>query len=58
MGSPISVVITEIVMQKIEEIILENPSNIIYLWKRYVNDVSAIILERKRRSITNFDKYS
>ena len=43
MGSPISVVIAEITMQKIEKLILENSPVEIQLWKRYVDDIIAII---------------
>lgn len=43
MGSPISVVIAEIVMQKIESLIFENLPCDIKLWKRYVDDIFAII---------------
>lgn len=43
MGSPISVVIAEIVMQYIENQILEDAPFDIKLWKRYVDDVIAVI---------------
>ena len=43
MGSPISVVLAEIAMQKIEQQILSNPPCDILLWKRYVDDCLVII---------------
>ena len=43
MGSPISVVIAEIVMQKLEEDIFNNYPCYIFCWKRYVDDCFAII---------------
>ena len=43
MGSPISVVIAEIVMQKLEEDIFNNSPCNIFCWKRYVDDCFAII---------------
>ena len=48
MGSPISVVISEIVMQKIEKDILENNDLGIKFWKRYVDDVIAVIKSEKQ----------
>ena len=54
MGSPISVVIAEIVMQKIEKAILENSPYAINLWKRYVDDVLAIIPENNQDLILNY----
>ena len=43
MGSPISVVIAEMTMQYIESKIFENCPIPILFWKRYVDDVLAII---------------
>ena len=54
MGSPISVVIAEIVMQKIEKTILENTAYNINLWKRYVDDVLAIIPENSQDQLLNY----
>lgn len=43
MGSPISVVIAEIVMQHIERKIFENNTFDIKLWRRYVDDCLIIV---------------
>ena len=43
MGSPISVCLAEITMQFIEKSILQNPPCEVNIWKRYVDDVIAII---------------
>ena len=43
MGSPISVALAEITMQKIEQLVFENPPCDIALWIRYVDDVLAIV---------------
>ena len=43
MGSPISVVLAEMTMQCIEKRIFENSPVNVQLWKRYVDDVIAII---------------
>ena len=43
MGSPISVVIAELVMYLIEYDIFDNATCNILLWKRYVDDYFAII---------------
>ena len=43
MRSPISVALAEITMQKIEQLIFENPPCDIVLWIRYVDDVLAIV---------------
>ena len=43
MGSPISVVLAEMTMQCIEKRIFENSHVNVQLWKRYVDDVIAII---------------
>ena len=51
MGSPISVVIAEIVMQKIEKNITENAPCNINLWKRYVDDVVTIIPESSHNQL-------
>ena len=45
MGSPVSVVIAEMVMQNIENQIFSNPPCDILLWKRYVDDCLVIIQE-------------
>ena len=47
MGSPISVVIAELVMQKIENQIFDNCPVEIKIWKRYVDDVFAVIPKDK-----------
>lgn len=47
MGSPISVVIAEMVMQRVEEEIFRKIPNDLILWKRYVDDVIAIIPESR-----------
>ena len=38
MGSPISVALAEITMQKIEQLVFENPPCDSALWIRYVDD--------------------
>ena len=43
MGSPISVVLAELVMQKIEEEIMNNPPCPPLVWKRYIDDVITIL---------------
>ena len=43
MGSPVSVVISEIVMQRIERDILSRISDFCPLWIRYVDDVLAVL---------------
>ena len=43
MGSPVSVVIAEIVMQHIEKLIMPFIKNDITFWYRYVDDVIACI---------------
>ena len=52
MGSPISVVIAEFTMQVIEETILNNHPEIT-LWRRYVDDVFAIIPRSESNNILN-----
>ena len=47
MGSPTSVVIAELVMQKIENQIFDNCPVEIKIWKRYVDDVFAVIPKDK-----------
>ena len=53
MGSPISVVIAELVMQKIENQIFENSPVEIKIWKRYVDDVFAVIHKDKTDILLN-----
>ena len=53
MGSPISVVIAELVMQKIENQIFENFPVEIKIWKRYVDDVFAVIPKDKTDILLN-----
>ena len=53
MGSPISVVIAELVMQKIENHIFENFPVEIKIWKRYVDDVFAVIPKDKTDILLN-----
>lgn len=43
MGSPISVVIAELVMQNIEAKIFQNDAFDILLWRRYVDDCFVIV---------------
>ena len=43
MGSPISVVLAELTMQKIEQQIFDTLPVQILLWKRYVDDIIAIV---------------
>ena len=43
MGSPISVVLAELVIQKIEEKIMNNPPCPHLVWKRYIDDVITIL---------------
>ena len=53
MGSPISVVIAEIVMQKIKTEIFDNsPVNILF-WRRYVDDIFAVIPEDGKQTLLN-----
>ena len=44
MGSPISVALTELVMQSIEKQIFSSSPFVIQVWKRYVDDIFAIFL--------------
>ena len=43
MGSPVSAVIAELVMQRVEKIALETSSVPIRWWKRYVDDSNACL---------------
>ena len=43
MGSPVSVALAEITMQKIEQLVFENPPCDIALWISYVDDVLTIV---------------
>ena len=45
MGSPVSVVIAEIVMQKLEEIIMLKVGNLVEFWYRYVDDIITCVKE-------------
>ena len=47
MGSPISVVIAKMVMQRVEEEIFRKIPNDLILWKMYVDHVIAIIPESR-----------
>ena len=47
MGSPVSVVVAEIVMQNIEEHGLATYSEILPLWLRYVDDTITAVHENK-----------
>ena len=47
MGSPVSVVVAEIVMQNIEEQVTETYSETLSLWLRYVDDTNAAVHENK-----------
>jgi hypothetical protein len=43
MGSPVSVVLAEIVMQYVEKHVMENVPCPVLFWKRYVDDVITAI---------------
>ena len=45
MGAPASIVIAEIVMQKLEEIIMLKVRSLVEFWYRYVNDISTCVKE-------------
>ena len=47
MGSPVSVVVAEIVMQNIEEQVTETYSETLSLWLRYVDDTITAVHENK-----------
>ena len=51
MGSPISVAIAEITMQKIEQLIFNNLPCDITVWMRYVDDVYAVIPKDQNESL-------
>ena len=51
MGSPVSVVLAEIVMQKIEQLIMPLIADSILFWYRYVNDVVACIKDNQSNVI-------
>ena len=51
MGSSISAVIAEIVMQHVEKKFLQDCPVSITIWKRYVEDVLAIIPTEKEESL-------
>lgn len=50
MGSPISPIVAEIFMQELEKKLVKNNRNIIY-WRRFVDDVFAIIRIRRKSHI-------
>ena len=54
MGSPVSVVVAEIVMQNIEEQALVTYSETLPLWLRYVDDTITTVHESK---IDEFHKH-
>ena len=54
MGSPVSVVIAEIVMQHIENLILSNDSFVFQFWFRYVDDIFACLEKNKIEENLNF----
>ena len=54
MGSPISVVLSEFTMQKIEKTILENPPTIPLFWLRYVDDCLVAIHEDHQHTFLDF----
>lgn len=43
MGSPVSVVLAELSMQRLEEAILDDPPCEVLFWYRYVDDVVSAI---------------
>ena len=49
MGSPVSVVVAEIVMQNIEERALATYKRTLPLWLRYVDDTFTAVHRRNRR---------
>ena len=49
MGSPVSVVVAEIVMQNIEEQALATYKRTVPLWLRYVDDTSTLRTQRRNR---------
>ena len=51
MGSPVSVVLAEIVMQKIEQLIMPLIADSILFWYRYVDDVVACIKDNQSNVI-------
>ena len=54
MGSSISIILAEAVLQFIESRIFEETSLGIVFWKRYVDDVIAIIPKAKEENILDF----
>ena len=48
MGSPVSVVVAEIVMQNVEEQALATYSETLPLWLRYVDDTITAVHENER----------
>ena len=52
MGSSVSVPLAEIVMQEIENQICSNSPNPIKFWRRYMDDVIAIIPKKKNLRIS------
>ena len=53
MGSPVSVVVAEIVMQNIEEQALATYSETLPLWLRYVDDTITAVHDAKSTNSTN-----
>ena len=56
MGSPVSVVLAEIVMQNIEEQALATYTRTVRLWLRYVDDTFTIIHRRTQRRNQRFSR--
>ena len=54
MGSPISVVVAELVMQHIEKLIFENSPCGSLLWRRYVDDIITILPSTEIEEFTNY----
>lgn len=54
MGSPISVVVAEIVMQQIEKEILTNQNYSPKIWLRYVDDCLTIMPEQTIETFLNY----
>ena len=54
MGSPISVVLAELTMQKIEKSILTNPPSQPLIWKRYLDDIITVLPRNSTEEFLNF----
>jgi hypothetical protein len=54
MGSPVSVVLAELMMQSIEKQIFDEAPYRPLIWKRYIDDIITIIPERSIDEFLNF----